>query len=190
MKLSLTPVALVITLALGACSNREEPARPAPNVVVPTPVAASPAAPQPVSPAPTAATETEAKTQGTPVKAAPGKATEAPGASGLEVKRLVLASRVVEREPELALEPKVNEPLLAFVEAKNGATEDESIIVTFEHESGTKVGFVELEVPAGAKRWRTWARTQNVKEAGNWVAVVRTAGGEELGRTSFTVSEG
>lgn len=199
MKLSLTPVALVIAFTALACSRKEvgagatplkagpdsapvaAPAIPAPSApTASTPAAAVPTAP----PAPSANAATSSG------KEASLEGTEAKGKNGLAIQRLVLASRVVEREPEVALAPKINEPLLAFVEAKNGASEDQGIVVTFEHESGTKVGFVELNVPGGAKRWRTWARTKNLKEAGNWVAVVRSTTGQELSRTSFTVSEG
>lgn len=199
MKLSLTPVALVIAFTALACGKKEVGAGAAPMKAAddPAPVAAAanPApsaqpASTPAAPVPTPAQAQSANVATSADKDASFKVTDAKGKSSLAIQRLVLASRVVDREPEVALEPKINEPLLAFVEAKNGASEDEGIVVTFEHESGKKVGFVELNVPGGAKRWRTWARTKNLKEAGNWVAVVRSTTGQELGRTSFTVSEG
>lgn len=209
MKLSLSPIALVIALTLAACSQQEDArlapsAAPAPAAAPPSAVpgeaaapagAAAAAVPAPAgapSPAPAAATakDTPNAVAAAPAKDQASKPSSSHAAGGLAVKRLVLASRVVEREPEVVLEPKVNEPLLAFVEAKNDKADEERLIVTFEHESGTKVGFVELSVPGGAKRWRTWARTKNVKEVGNWAAVVRTADGQELSRTAFIVSEG
>ena len=104
------------------------------------------------------------------------------------VSRLVLASEVKNREPVPLTDARTKQPLLAFVEARNETEEATSIVVTFQHESGRTVGFIELEVPGKSPRFRTWARTQNVNEPGTWTAIVRGASGRELGRQSFTVS--
>lgn len=196
MKLILVvPASSFLLLSLAACSTaehapRETPARPSVSQVAIPSVSAPPAitpAPNPVAPPPALPPQVSGVE---PASAQKEASTAAPTTGDkLQIRRLVLASRVVEREPELALTPRVNEPLLAFVEAKNDASEEERLIVTFEHESGTKVGFVELRVPGGTQRFRTWARTRNLKEPGNWAAVVRTEAGTELGRTAFTVTE-
>lgn len=110
-----------------------------------------------------------------------------PDASPL-VKRLVIASDVQEREPIEIEGAKVKDPVVAFLELKHNGKEESGIVVTFEHESGKKVGFVELKVPAESPRFRTWARTRNISEAGEWTAVIRSQSGEELARKSFTVA--
>ena len=104
------------------------------------------------------------------------------------VKRLVIASAVQEREPVELEEGKVSEPILAFLELKNIGESESGVVVTFEHESGKKVGFVELSVPAESNRYRTWARTRNIQESGTWTAIVQSKTGEELARKSFTVA--
>lgn len=106
-----------------------------------------------------------------------------------QVKRLVLATDVENREP-LALDgaAQLGEPLVAFVEAVHPGAAPATVVVTFEHSSGQKVGFVELEVPGESPRYRTWARTRNIKKPGEWQAVVRLEDGSELARQSFTVA--
>jgi len=205
MKLVLTVPALMFVLSLTACGTTEEAPRGAPTAP-PIAKATGPA----LTAAPPAVAAPPVTANGAPGVSLPGAAAapksgpamatptgpqgaakaENPTGDKLEIRRLLLASRVIDREPELALAPRVNEPLLAFVEAKNQANAEERLVVTFEHESGTKVGFVELRVPAGTKRYRTWARTRNLKEAGNWTVVVRNGGGAELGRAAFVVTEG
>lgn len=105
-----------------------------------------------------------------------------------QVKRLVLATDVQNREP-IALEgaARAGEPLTAFIELANTADAPANIIVTFEHAKGDKVGFVELSVPESSPRYRTWARTRQVRTPGAWHAVVTHKGGEEIARQSFTV---
>lgn len=124
---------------------------------------------------------TEAATA--PVPSAPVPSTDLP-----RVKRLVIASSIENREPIEITEGKVEEPFLAFVELEHKGSQDAGLVVTFEHAEGTKVGFVELEVPAESPRYRTWARTRNIREPGTWTAVVKSKSGEELARKSFTVA--
>jgi hypothetical protein len=82
------------------------------------------------------------------------------------VSRLVIASDVKEREPIELTDAKVEEPVVAFVELKNASDQDSGVVVTFEHADGKKVGFVELTVPGKSSRYRTWARTRNIKTPG------------------------
>jgi hypothetical protein len=195
MKLILIVPASSFLLSLAACGTAEDaprraPAQPAVSQTAAPSVGAAPAGTAAPAPTPIVVAPSSPSPQAA-AAATPEGTTTATSDTGdkLQIRRLVLASRVVEREPELALTPRVNEPLMAFVEAKNDASEEERLIVTFEHESGKKVGFVELRVPGGTNRYRTWARTRNLNEPGNWAAVVRSEGGTELGRTSFTVTE-
>lgn len=104
------------------------------------------------------------------------------------VKRLIIASDVKEREPIELTDAKIEEPVVAFIELKNSAEQDSDVVVTFEHAGGTKVGFVELKIPAKSPRYRTWARTRNIKTPGEWSAVVTSKSGEELARTTFQVA--
>jgi hypothetical protein len=105
-----------------------------------------------------------------------------------EVMRFVIASDVAQREPVTLGNGKVDEPVVAFVEIKNLGETDSKVIVTFEHESGKKVGFISLDVPAEISRYRTWGRTHNIHTPGEWTAIVATESGEELARKSFTVT--
>lgn len=130
-----------------------------------------------------------AKATASPAKSSAAPATTAAAATPPEVKRLVVATAVENREPvALAGEAQPGEPLTAFVEAANPGGEPAHIVVTFEHSSGRKVGFVKLEVPASSPRYRTWARTQNIKQGGAWEAVVHLEDGTELARQSFTAA--
>lgn len=104
------------------------------------------------------------------------------------VKRLVIASEIKEREPVELTDAKVAEPVVAFVEFKNAEDIETGVIVTFEHEGGHKVGFVELNIPGNSPRYRTWARTRNIKKSGEWTAVVKSKSGEELARKTFQVT--
>lgn len=104
------------------------------------------------------------------------------------VKRLVIASDVNQREPVEIQEAKLKQPVVAFVELAYEGQNEAGVVVTFEHDTGKKVGFVELSVPAQSPRYRTWARTHNITEPGTWTAVVTNRDGEELARKSFTVT--
>jgi hypothetical protein len=73
------------------------------------------------------------------------------------------------------------------MELRNPSTEGQQVVVTFEHATGTKVGHVELKVPAEVPRWRTWAKTARVNKSGDWDAVVSSPEGVELARTPFVV---
>lgn len=105
-----------------------------------------------------------------------------------EVRRLVIASDVDDREPVGLEQGSVDQPVVAFVEMRNLGAEDSKIVVTFEHESGKKVGFIELGIPKESSRYRTWGRTHNIRDAGKWTAIVATEDGHELARESFSVS--
>ena len=111
-------------------------------------------------------------------------------ASSPQLKRLVVTTGVEKREPL-----KVNalladeKPIYAFMELANESAEDQYVVVTFEREDDLEVvGHIQLKVPAGQPRWRTWGRTRMIKDAGPWVAVVRTPDGHELAREPFDVS--
>jgi len=112
-------------------------------------------------------------------------------ASGILLRRIVVARDVEGREPVGASETfeQGGGALYAFVEAASESDLDQDIVITFERPDGTAVGFVNLLVPAEVPRWRTWARTHNVGQTGQWAAVARTAEGELLGRRPFTVTE-
>lgn len=104
------------------------------------------------------------------------------------VSRLIIASDIKEREPVELTDAKVDEPVVAFLELKNAEEEELGVVVTFEHADGNKVGFVELSVPGKSPRYRTWARTRNIKTPGEWTAIVTSKSGEELARKTFQVA--
>ncbi|MEZ4227112.1 MAG: DUF2914 domain-containing protein [Polyangiaceae bacterium] len=126
--------------------------------------------------------------------ASTGGATTTPNASaatakaGVAVKRLVVTHAIEGREPAKTAEFRAGQgPIVAFIEARNGQDESARIVVTFEHQSGKRVGFVKLDIPEHQSRWRTWARSTHVTQSGEWTAVVRDVDGVELARQSFEV---
>lgn len=111
-------------------------------------------------------------------------------APGLLVKRLVITSKVADREPVPGGAPAVGSgPVVAFLELVNPSDQPRSVVVTFERATSTaRVGHVRLDVPANSPRWRTWGLTHNIDAAGTWEAVISTADGTELARQSFDVT--
>ena len=123
-----------------------------------------------------------------PAGAARAKTATSGMKDGLIVKRLVLTNAIENREPARVSGFQTGAgPIVAFIEAQNPMDDAQKIVVTFEHASGKKVGFVKLEIPQNSSRWRTWARSSHVTAAGEWNAVVRNGDGEELARQSFDV---
>jgi hypothetical protein len=103
------------------------------------------------------------------------------------VKRLNVTHAIENREPVSAADLKLGDnPILAFVELANTSTDEQRIVVTFEH-AGKSVGHVQLRVPGQSRRWRTWGQTRQIREPGEWQAVVRSEDGKELSRTTFSV---
>ncbi len=109
-------------------------------------------------------------------------------AAELSVKRLVVTHAIENREPVAAAELSIGDgrAVFAFVELANPNAEEQKISVTFEN-GARSVGHVELSVPGNSRRWRTWAKTRNIREAGDRQAVVRNANGQELSRTPFSI---
>ncbi len=142
----------------------------------------------------TAADPSEASVAERPPVAAPPSVERREGATPSEpgaprVRRLVVTSGVAGHEPLDELdEVRVGSgPLYAFVDAANGGGET-TLEVTFEHDgSARSTGHIELDVPAHARRHRTWAFTRGIRTEGLWYAVVRDAHGEELARVPFDV---
>ena len=127
------------------------------------------------------------------VTSPPAKASSADAeavAEGLEVRRLVVTKKVVDREPEDADDFRADEgPVYAFVELANSADEEQSVMVTFEHPTtGAKVGHIKLSVPANVSRWRTWGHTRMIKQEGTWKAIVTGLDGTELAEQNFEVT--
>jgi len=109
----------------------------------------------------------------------------------LQIKRLVVTDRILDREP--VADPQLRADgtqVFAFVELSNPGADAQSIEIVFEHESGQQVGFVKLPVPKEKSRWRTWGKTEQIKKTGRWVAKVRSSGGDELMRQDFVVGQG
>lgn len=135
---------------------------------------------QQLAPVATAATDHVAGSAG----GEPSAATSA----ALGIKRLVVTHAIADREPVPAASISAGAgQVFAFIEAKNEGDDSGQIVVTFEHSTGERVGFVKLDIPKQSSRWRTWARSANVKKSGNWTAVVRDASGAELARQAFEV---
>jgi Protein of unknown function (DUF2914) len=105
-----------------------------------------------------------------------------------EIRRLVVSSAIKDKEPVPFTVLKVNDPVVAFLELANPNPTELVVQVSFQHESGSEVGFVPLNIPASKKRWRTWAQTEMIRQVGKWTAIVRGADGTEIGQHGFFVS--
>jgi hypothetical protein len=110
-------------------------------------------------------------------------------ADRVSVRRLVVTHAVREREPIEPAELVSGTSIMAFVELANQDGVERNVVVTFEREGRPAVGHVKLHVPAKSPRFRTWARTRNVTEAGTWEAVITSDDGKELGRQPFELAE-
>ncbi len=188
----LAPIVLALT-GLTACAERAATAPPEP-----VPSLASTAGEPSIdlnlsspSPAPERVEHTEAAPE--VVESADRLGAPSPElyeASGLRLRRLVLARDIQSREPVETgvLFPAEERPIYAFVDVANDTTEDRHVRVVFERPDGQNVGLVELTVPASAPRWRTWALSRMVTEPGEWIANVETEDGELLGRQPFTMA--
>ncbi|HLM71810.1 MAG TPA: DUF2914 domain-containing protein [Polyangiaceae bacterium] len=181
----LSGLALCAT-SLTGCGERTEARPPAPvaspvTTLKQEPVAAAPSCP---TATPIAATVAEKPANGEPSKAErkPAK---------LQVKRLVLAQGVKNREPVEASRSFYGheaERIYAFVEVENKSDHEGEISVAFiPPGGGAAVGNVTLEV-GSSPRWRTWAYTRGAQKAGEWTAVVRSETGEVLAREAFEVT--
>ncbi|AUX43901.1 hypothetical protein SOCE26_053570 [Sorangium cellulosum] len=111
-------------------------------------------------------------------------------APGLQVMRLVVSRGISGREP---LEPATSfasaeiDRLYAFVELSNKPRAASEITVTFTPPDGRAPLLIRL--PVGAeRRFRTWAATRKARAAGVWAVTVGDAAGNELARTSFTIT--
>ncbi len=179
--------------SLTGCGEQTEARPPAPvaspvTTLKQEPVAATPAPTCPTA-TPIAATVPAAPVE--PVHRAPSKAEAPRKPAKLQVKRLVLAQGVKDREP---VEPSTSfqaseaERIYAFVEVENLSDHEGEISVAFVPPGGgSPVGNVTLEV-GSSPRWRTWAFTRGARKAGEWTAVVRSETGEVLAREAFEVT--
>ena len=107
---------------------------------------------------------------------------------GVELKRLVVGTRIEGREPVgVAKRFRADDldRLYVYVDVNNPARLESSIFVTLSPPSGAATP-VELRVGA-EPRWRTWSLTRRPKVPGTWTAVVRDGEGRVLGRTTFEV---
>jgi hypothetical protein len=161
-----------------ACSSRVE--------AQPEKVSIHPALPTEVNPAPVSDKVAAKPTEPVPSPAAkPSVEEKTPARDMISVRRLVVTHAVSDHEPVSPPELVTGTPILAFVELSNKDAIERNVVVTFEREGRPAVGHVKLHVPAGSPRFRTWAKTHNLGEAGTWEAVVRAEDGKELGRQPF-----
>jgi hypothetical protein len=108
---------------------------------------------------------------------------------GLAIERLVMASAIEDREPALASSIFGNgeDKIYAFIEASNSSQSDQTLMVHFIGPGGEVSGGIDLEVPASAPRWRTWAYTRHAKAPGIWRVEIRNPEGVLLGVLPFEV---
>lgn len=119
-----------------------------------------------------------------------GDASHAPASKTMTVKRLVLAHGVDGREPQdpASTFSARNDRVYAFVELDNPAKSSDMITVTFEPPAGPALAEIPLRI-GETPRFRTWAFTRKVHEAGTWGVTVRDGRGKVLGHQTFTVEK-
>jgi hypothetical protein len=118
----------------------------------------------------------------------PRAASPPPAADGsVSVTRLTMTTGVQGRRP-LPIEgplPNDGRPVVAYMEVANGSNTRRRVVVTFERPDSPPLGRVKLVIPARAARWRTWAQTTRIRQAGAWQAVVRDEEGRRLAGLDF-----
>lgn len=117
---------------------------------------------------------------------------ERPSIDGLDVRRVAVARAIEGREPVDADTTFWAEDakLYAHFELTNReGTEDRHPMVVFIGPDGQDRGLIELDVPAGAPRWRTWAFSRNVRTPGEWRVELRDEDGRVLTDHEFRIEE-
>jgi len=134
------------------------------------------------------ATPAEAK----PIETSPSFEPELETLDGLTIERLVTAPAVERREPLAASSVfgPHDEKVYAFVEVRNDAEEDKTLLVHFIGPEGQVSGGIELRIPAATPRWRTWAYTRNANKPGLWRVEIRSEDGTLVGTLPFEVEHG
>ena len=114
------------------------------------------------------------------------------------VLRASVALDVDEREPVGAASTFSQDDLdrgrlYGFYALRNMSDDDAAARVVFISPSGRRHGSVVLEVPAGARRYRTWAFTRAAgnenAERGSWTAQLESMDGEVLDEQDFELTE-
>lgn len=167
---------------LSACSKRHE-ARPAESF-----------AHEPAAPAPPAVTlspdPVDYALRPAPLPTAEPRPHTAKIPPSLTVKRLILATRIENREPADASKGFIaskTDKLYAFVEVENHSRTEGEIFVSFVPPDGGKpVGNIKLDI-GSSKRFRTWAYTKGARKSGEWMAVIRNSEGLVLARAPFEI---
>ena len=115
---------------------------------------------------------------------------EVAATTDLELRRLVMARGVENHEPVGSAESFVHDgtALFAFMQVANPSSEDQEIVIRYQHSSGQIVGPVQLNVPAGSRGWRTFTRTYWIRHPGVWTVSVETTDGQQLGQHEFTMN--
>jgi hypothetical protein len=191
--IAISVLSLAASVAALACTpEREQSSAPVTRVITGSAAPAAPVAPATAPQAVTAELPKQDKpavlSAVAPKSSEPVKA--APAAAELVVKRFVVTSGVERREPVASGQPFVadGKPVYAFAELRNSGGEEQEVSVIFERKgSNQRVGNATLKVPASVPRHRTWANTRYIREPGTWEAVLTSASGAELARTTFDV---
>jgi len=100
-----------------------------------------------------------------------------------------MAESIEEREPVGAGQrfSSSSGEVIAFMSLANNTDEPRTLLVGFERPDGRVTGQISLTIPPNASRWRTWARSRNVRIEGRWNTIVSTPTGQEIGRIEFDV---
>jgi len=190
-------VALMVIAACGrAKPQKSEPidrAKPSQAMLTSTAPAVAPKPIEEKTPEPPVADFVEATpAEAKPIETSPSFEPELETLDGLTIERLVTAPAVERREPLAASSVfgPHDEKVYAFVEVRNDAEEDKTLLVHFIGPEGQVSGGIELRIPAATPRWRTWAYTRNANKPGLWRVEIRSEDGTLVGTLPFEVEHG
>ncbi len=191
-------ISYVVVLSSSGCSNQDaEPSAFVERAAAPAPVLTSTVSVSEVEPQ---ALQHEPGSQETEVSAVQPESNpaqdDAPtfeptieSIDGLTIRRLATSSEISGREPIGATSTfgPDHDRVHAFLEVSNESTFPRKLVVHFIGPKAKVTGGVELEIPASAPRWRTWAYTKHFDEPGLWRVEVRDEAGQLLGALPFEV---
>lgn len=185
-----------LAIAAGCGDTSKKESRLVERVLAPEPILTSTSAPR--APDPVGAIE-EPIAKPTKMDLVTDEKPDAPtfepvfaSAGELRLQRFVTAMQIEKREPveTTPIFGDQDERVYAFLEVTNDSPFDETLLVYFIGPKGEVSGGIELQIPASAPRWRTWAYTRNARAPGLWRVEIRDLEGKLVGALPFEVEPG
>lgn len=190
-RITITIVAAVSLLAFGCAQAKPEKSEAIERAVSDEPTLTSTAAPAPPKPIEEKENEVEAADASEAPTEQPKPVFEPvlEGNNGITIERLITATAIENREPIASSSVFRNhdEMIYAFLDVRNDAESEKTLMVHFIGPDGRVSGGIELHIPASVPRWRTWAYTKHARKPGLWRVEIRSVDGSLLGALPFEV---